>query len=232
MVSNYTIDKCKYIRSKLKDVLYLVSYEHAKNVHVDGDEVYIDELTELPLRINGFNIQFNEETSLDERYKFQKTLTLSMHGYVNYKIFGGRYYAIVEDIEGLFYMINVDFPSRITHTFNLSKDTNQTDFTFSSLSNFPTMKLNAEFEAVEPVCLGLNVYGIDKLELIEFEKARLDTVNKTVVSTEDFKTVEFLGNSCSFQEVYDGFKVTDTISFILPLNQKLQWGWHLFVGIP
>ena len=219
---------CRYSYSKLKDVLYLVSYEHLKDVQIDNGEAYISGLTELPLRINGFNIQFNEETSLDERYKFQKTLTLSMHGYVNYKIFGGRYYAIIEDVEGTFYMINVDFPSRITHTFNLAKDTNQTDFTFSSLSNFPTLKLNAEFEAVSPVCLGLNVYGIEKLQLIEKEKARLDTVNKTVISTEDFKTIEFLGNSCSFQEVYDGFKVTDTIQFNIALdNYKPSWQYNL-----
>ena len=219
---------CRYSYSKLKDVLYLVSYEHLKNVHIDNGEAYIDDLTELPLRINGFNIQFNEDTSLDERYRFQKTLTLSMHGYVNYKIFGGRYYAIIEDVDGVFYMINVDFPSRITHTFNLSQNTNQTDFTFSSLSNFPTLKLNAEFEAVEPVCLGLNVYGIDKLELIEFEKARLDTANKNVISTEPFKKVEFLGNSCSFQEVYDGFKVTDTITFNIALdNYKPSWQFNL-----
>lgn len=219
---------CRYSYSKLKDVLYLVSYEHLKDVQIDNGEAYISGLTELPLRINGFNIQFNEETSLDERYKFQKTLTLSMHGYVNYKIFGGRYYAIIEDVEGTFYMINVDFPSRITHTFNLAKDTNQTDFTFSSLSNFPTLKLNAEFEAVAPVCLGLNVYGIEKLQLIEKEKARLDTVNKTVISTEDFKTIEFLGNSCSFQEVYDGFKVTDTIQFNIALdNYKPSFQYNL-----
>ena len=230
-VSDYlqkTSGTCRYSYSKLKDVLYLVSYEHLKDVQIDNGEAYISGLTELPLRINGFNIQFNEETSLDERYKFQKTLTLSMHGYVNYKIFGGRYYAIIEDIEGTFYMINVDFPSRITHTFNLAKDTNQTDFTFSSLSNFPTLKLNAEFEAVAPVCLGLNVYGIEKLQLIEKEKARLDTVNKTVISTEDFKTIEFLGNSCSFQEVYDGFKVTDTIQFNIALdNYKPSWQYNL-----
>lgn len=219
---------CRYSYSKLKDVLYLVSAEHVKNVHIDNGEAYIDELTELPLRINGFNIQFNEETSLDERYKFQKTLTLSMHGYVNYKIFGGRYYAIIEDMEGVFYMINVDFPSRITHTFNLNYNTNQTDFTFASLSNFPTLKLNAEFEAVSPVCLGLNVYGIDKLELLEKEKARLDTINKQVISTESFKKIEFLGNSCSFQEVYDGNKVTDTITFNIALdNYKPSWQYNL-----
>ena len=219
---------CRYNYSKLKDVIYLISEEHLKNVHIDNGEAYIEGLTELPLRINGFNIQFNEETSLDERYKFQKTLTLSMHGYVNYKLFGGRHYAIIETQDGTFFMINVDFPSRITHTFNLSQNINQTDFTFACLSNFPTLKLNSEFEAVSPVCLGFNVYGIDKLQLIEKEKARLDTVNKAVISTEDFKTVEFLGNSCSFQEVYDGFKVTDTITFDIAFdNYKPSWQYNL-----
>lgn len=219
---------CRYSYNKLKPVLYLVSEEHIKDVIIDNGEAYISGLTELPLRINGFNIQFNEETSLDERYKFQKTLTLSMHGYVNYKIFGGRYYAIVESMDGTYFMINVDFPSRITHTFNLSKDTNQTDFTFASLSNFPTLKLNAEFEAVEPVCLGLRVHGIDTLELLEREKAVLDTENKRVISTEDFKKIEFLGDSCTFQEVYDGFKVTDTITFDIALdNYKPSWQYNL-----
>ena len=220
--------ECKYNYSKLKNVVYLVSEEHLKNIEIDNGEAYISGLTELPLRINGFNIQLKEETSLDERYKFQKTLTLSMHGYVNYKIFGGRYYAIIESEDGTFWMVNVDFPSRITHTFNLSKDVNQTDFTFASLSNFPTLKLNADFEAVSPVCLGLNVHGIDTLQLIEFEKARLDTENKVVIYTEDFKKVEYLGNSASFQEVYDGEKVTDTITFDIAFdNYKPSWQWNL-----
>ena len=230
-VSNYLAkseNTCKYTYNKLKDVLYLVSEEHAKDIIIDNGEAYISGLTELPLRINGFNIQFNETTSLDERYKFQKTLTLSMHGYVNYKIFGGRYYAIIESEDGTFWMINVDFPSRITHTFNLNQNTNQTDFTFASLSNFPTLKLNAEFEAVSPVCLGLNIYGIDKLELIEKEKALLDTENRTVYSSEDFKLIEYLGKTCSFQEVYDGFKATDTIQFNIAFdNYKPSWQWNL-----
>lgn len=227
-VSNYTNNQCKYNRSKLKNVLYLVSASHLKDVQIDNGEAYISGLTELPLRINGFNIQLQEETSLDERYKFQKTLTLSMHGYVNYKLFGERYYAIVESEDGTFFMINVDFPSRITHTFNLSQNTNQTDFTFASLSNFPTLKLNADFEAVSAPCIGYNVYGIDKLQLIEKEKALLDVAGKTVHTTDTFKNVDFLGNSCTFQEVYDGFKVTDTITFAIAFDDyKPSWHYNL-----
>lgn len=226
-VSNYTLDKCKYIHSKLKNVLYLVSEDHVKYVHIDNGEAYISGLTETPLRINGFNIQYSEETSLDERYKFDKKITLSMKGYVNYKLFGGRYYAIVEDNDGIYYMVNVDFPSKITHTFNLSQNTNQTDFTFHSLSNFPTLKLNSEFEAENLPCLGYNVYGIDSLQLIDKNYARLDTHNKKVITTDVWKNIEYLGNSCSLQEVYDGENVTDTISFQIPLNHKIGWSWNL-----
>lgn len=231
MVTEYlgnTGNGCKYNYNKLKDVLYLVSAEHVKDVHIDNGEAYISGLTELPLRINGFNIQFTEETSLDERYKFQKKITLSMNGYVSYKIFEGKYYAILESEDGTYFMVNVDFPSRITHTFNLSKGVNQTDFTFACLSNFPTLKLDAQFEAKEPVCLGFRVNGIQSLELIEKEKARLDVENKTVISTEDFKKIEYLGDSCSFSEVYDGFKVTDTIEFQIALDAyKPSWQYNL-----
>jgi len=226
-VTNYTLDKCKYIHSKLKNVLYLVSADHVKVVHIDTGEAYISGLTETPLRINGFDIQYSEETSLDERYKFDKKITLSMKGYVNYKLFGGRYYAIVEDNDGIYYMVNVDFPSKITHTFNLSQNVNQTDFTFHSLSNFPTLKLNSNFEVENLPCLGYNVNGIDKLNLINKDYARLDIANKKVKLTDKWSNIEFLGNSCVFQEVYDGERVTDTISFNIPLNHKIGWTWNL-----
>lgn len=227
MVSNYNT-RCKYSYTKLKNVVYLLSEAHAKNIHIDGDEAYIDGLTELPLRLNGFNIQLQEQSSLDERYKFQKTLTLSMHGYVNHSAFEGRYYAIVENEDGTRFMVNVDFPAKVTHTFNLSREINQTDFTFASLSNFPTLKLNADFEGVTPPCLGFNVAGIDKLQLLEVEKTKLDTIAKVVMSTESFKDIEFLRKSCTYQEVYDGEKVTDTITFNIPFDDyKSDWQYHL-----
>ena len=40
-----------------------------------------------------------------------------------------KYYAIIETIDGTFYMINVDFPSKVTHTYNLSANQNQTEQT-------------------------------------------------------------------------------------------------------
>ena len=232
-VTNYTPkydNGCKYSYSKLKDVIYLVSKDHTKNVYIDDGAAYIDGLTELPLRLNGFNISLKEESSLDERYKFQKTVTLSMHGYVNSSIFGGRYYVILESFDGTFWMVNVDFPSKLTYTFNLSKDTYQTDFTLASLSNFPTLRLVANFEAVSPPCLGFNVYGVDTLKLLEKDYCALDTVSGTVYTFggNEFKDVEFLGDSCSLQEVFDGDKVTTTIQFDIAFDAyKSSWHYNL-----
>ena len=220
---------CKYTYSKLKDVIYLVSKSHVKDITIDSGEAYIEDLTELPLRLNGFNIALQEESALDERYKFTKSVTLSMHGYVSSSIFNDRYYVILESQDGTFWMVNVDFPAKLTYTFNLANNTYQTDFTLSSVSNFPTLKLNANFEAVSPPCIGLNVYGIDSLRLNEKDNASLDTVNKVVYTYgKEFVDVEYLGNSCSLQEEFNGERVTTTISFNIAFNAyKSSWHYNL-----
>lgn len=230
-VSNYkpSDNMCKYTYSKLKNVVYLVSRDHVKNVYIDNGEAYCENITELPLRLNGFSITLNEESSLDERYRFQKTVTLSMHGYVSSRLFSGRYYVILESEDGTFWMVNIDFPSRVTYTYNLSNKINQTDFTFASLSNFPTLKLNADFEAVEPPCLGFNIHGIKSLQLIEKDNASIDTRNKTVYTYgTSFKDIEFLGDSCTYSSVYNGLYVTDTITFDIGFDAyKSSWHYNL-----
>lgn len=227
-VTNYLNNRCRYTYSRLKSVVYLVSKYHTKKVYVDGYDAYIDELDELPLRLNGFDISLNEETSLDERYEFEKTVTLSMHGFVN-RVIGDRYYVILESEDGTKWMVNPDFPSRVTYTFNLSNNTNQTDFTFSLLSNFPTLRLQANFEAVNDPCLGYNAYGIDNLKLLERVWCDVDTEDGTLYTYgKDFQDIEFIRNSCSLSVAYDGFYYTSTINFQIPFdNYKTSWQYNL-----
>lgn len=234
-VTNYTpsIDNgCAYNYSKLNDVVYLVSASHVKNTHIDNGYAYIDGLTESPLKIRGFNIEFTEQESLDERYKFTKTLKLSLRGYVNLNFFDEKYYAIIETKDGTFYMVNVDFPSKVTYTFNLGQNTNQTDFTFSSKSNFPTLKLATTFTPLEHECLGYNVNGIKELKLVEkrfvtFTKSG-DTITFNLYSGKSFKDVEYLGKTCTFQESFDGNNVTHTIDFDIGFDYyKTSWHYNL-----
>ena len=228
-VSNYTPDK-GYKYSKLRNVLYLVDATHTKDIHIDNGVAYIDNLSQTPLKLEGFNITFKEEESLDERYKFQKTVTISLRGYANIDDLGERYYAIVETTDGTLYMVNVDFASRITHTFNLSDETNQTDFTFSSYSNYPTLRLEATIpNAKDVTCFGYQNGGLIGLKLINKDYVAISTIsNKLTTYGDTFKTIDYLGKTCSFQEVFDGEKYTDTITFDIALDDyKTSWHYNL-----
>lgn len=227
-VSNYSGSPCNYSYTKLKDVLYLVNEEYKKDIEIDDGEAYI-ESGETPVKkIEGFNIKFNEQTSLDERYKFQKTITISLRGYVTKEDFYGNHFAIIESIDGTLWMVNVDFPSKITYTFNLSEGVCQTDFTFSSLSNFPTLKLTANLNPTTAQCYGYTVNGIEKLELLEKDYAALDVQYTNLTTTALFKTVDFLKKTCAYSEVFDGDKYTSTLSFnILFDNNQPSWQYNL-----
>lgn len=228
-VSNYTPDK-GYKYSKLRNVLYLVDATHTKDIHIDNGVAYIDNLSQTPLKLEGFNITFKEEESLDERYKFQKTVTISLRGYANIDDLGERYYAIVETTDGTLYMVNIDFPSRIKHTFNLSDETNQTDFTFSSYSNYPTLRLDATIPNAQAVtCVGYQNGGLIGLKMINKDYVAISThSNKITTYGDTFKTIDYLGKTCSFQEVFDGEKYTDTITFDIALDDyKTSWHYNL-----
>ena len=232
-VSNYNPKAdlgCRYSYDKLDNVVYLVSASHIKNVHIDGGEAYINNLTEAPLKFDCFNIQFNEDSSLDERFKFTKTLKFSMNGYVPHKNFGGKYYAIIQSKDKTLWMVNIDFPSYVTYTFNLSNNTYQTDFTFTTVSNFPTLKLSLDITQQTRECIEYKVNGIDSLKLLEKVYCALDFKNNVIYTYqgEDFKTVKYLGNTCSLQESFDGIRATTTINFDIAFDAyKSSWHYNL-----
>jgi len=235
-VSNYTpsIDNgCAYAQGRLKNVVYFVSKAHLKDVHIDNGQAYIDGLTEAPTRLNCFNIQFEENETLDERYRFTKSLRFSVNGYMNMSYFteGDLYYAIIETEDGTLYMINVDFPSKITYTYNLSANQDQTDFTFSTQSNFPSLRVATQMTR-DNVCKPYRTNGIESLRLIEKNYTALakdgDTVTVYTYQGKEFSIIDYMRDTCSLQETYDGERVTDTITFDINFdNYKTSWHYNL-----
>ena len=227
-VSTYSPNTCQYRIDKLKDRLYLVSAEHLKDIHIDNGEAYITNLSETPVRIDGFNLSFTEEESLDERYKFSKTITISVHGYADVNSLNDKYYAIIETYDGTLYMVNVDFPSKVTHTFHLQEGVCQTDFTFRSQSNFPTLKVSTNIPSQE-LCIPYRHTGKIKLKLIGKNYVRLsERTNKITTYGDTFKDIIFNPRTFSFTEEYDGQKVLDTIQFDISLdNYKTSWHYNL-----
>ena len=234
-VTQYTIP-CGYKIPKLKDTVYFVSKSMAKIINIDNGtaSVTINNPSPYPMspsKLQGFNIRLNETESLDERYKFTKQLTMSITGHLTDSQFlmDDDYFLVVEDFEGNFYLINVDFPSKMTYAYTLNEAQNQTDFTFTSNSNHPLLKLNWEIAKWEN-CKVYNGYGIKNLKLIEKGWAKVDVEQDTITLFDHhtFKDVDFNKASCTLTENYDGSNITNTISFDIPFdNVQSSWQYNL-----
>lgn len=225
-VSDYTPKSffgCDYRFRNLRNEIYLVPENHVKKIMMGGTYAYIVSVDATSiLQITGFNINFKEETSLDERYKFQKTLTISVDGYATFEKFEEKYYAIIKnDNDGSYYMINVDFPSNITYTYNLSDNTNQTDFTFSSVSNFPTLGISSfSFDKIN-ICKNYKISGAKDLHMIESKYAAL-TGNR-IITTNTLKEIDYLKNSLTFQESYNEGKISTTLEFQINFDEYKEY---------
>ena len=161
-VTNYSINKCQYRNEKLSDVVYFIDKPHP---YVDGS--YYVTKGSSPVMVHCFNVELQEQDSLDERYKFTKTLKFSVNGYHNIDLLQDKRYVVVRmERSGEYYAVNVDFPIKVTYTYTLGEDTNQTDYTLTLQSNFPTLWLNSNLDYVKP-CADYFLSGVKDLYLIE-----------------------------------------------------------------
>lgn len=234
-VTTYTIG-CGYELLKLKDTVFFLSKNSLKTITIDNGEAYATFVNPSPYppspnRLKGFNVKLTETQSLDERYTFTKQLTMSIHGHLTDSQFlmDDDYYIVVQTEDGTYYLVNVDFPSKMTYTYNLSDGQNQTDFTFTSNSNHPTLKLNWN-PATWNTCQTYQVYGIDGLKLLEKDYTTIDAEQGVInlFDGNEFKQVDYLKNTISLQEAYDGNITTTTISFEIPFNNyKPSWQYNL-----
>lgn len=225
MVTDY-LKQCGYTINKLKNHIYL--FESNKYISIDHKDAFISGATATPIYIKGFNVEFSENTSLDERYKFTKTLKISINGRLNKNDFPDKIYAVIENEDGTYFFTNPDFPYKLTYSFNLSNGTNQTDITLTCNSNIPVLNLHTNKLSETNECKSYVHNGIKSLKLLENTKVKVSTVSDEIITTEDWKVVEYLNNTCSLQENYDGNRITTTIQFNISLsNYKSDWQYKL-----
>lgn len=229
-VTQYTLP-CSYRIPKLRDNVYFISKSVMKVINIDNGAADVTINNPNVIRLKGFDIRLNESESLDERYIFTKTLNISIIGHLTNSSFlmDDDYFLAVEDYNGVYYLINVDFPSKMTYTYTLNEGQNQTEFTFTSNSNFPLLKLNWSISKFTD-CDTYFTSGVKSISLIEKGWARVD-VEQDVITLFDghiFKNVDFNEGSCTLTESYDGDKITNTISFDIPLgNTQFSWQYNL-----
>lgn len=226
MISNYNLD-CGYHNFELKDKIYLVPDWALKVIYTDGynEVVYQGDSSNVTL-LEGHEITFQEEASFDERFKFSKVLSLKVNGYKTFNDLNYRYCAIIETKDGEFYIVNVDFPSFVTHTYTLNASTNETELVFSSQSNIATLKLtNFEPNNVNS-CNEYSTPKVKKFKLTESWASSLSTWQKSLVNKGTFSDIEPLQDSISLTEEFDGEKYTVTLGFDIPMSH-FKNDWHI-----
>ena len=223
MVEQYS-NSCNYKNLRLKKKIYL-AFDTAKiNVLTDdGHALAIWEDTETPLLVSILSISLDEQMSLDERYAFQHQVTFTVNGYANYNYFGGRNVVILEDEEGTFWLINPKFPMKITYNYTLNSSRETTTFTFSIKSNHPLLRLE-DFTGEETNDCHYTHCTFKNLRLNE-QQYSTKNGNSVQYSNSGFKGIEYLPNSASLSENYDGEIITTSIEFILPMSSYLS-SWH------
>ena len=138
-ITNYSIDKCKYRIDKLDKVVYLINKGSLGNVNTQS--YYIDGGAQATvIRCN--SVSLSETTNLDERYRFTHTLNFQVDGYMTLDDFNERYYTVVKDMNGVYYVVNPEFKMKVTYTYTLDSTGEHTDFSLSTISNSPLLRVD------------------------------------------------------------------------------------------
>ena len=226
MISNYNLD-CGYHNFELKDKIYLVPDWALKVIYTDGfNEVVFQGDSSNVTLLEGHEITFQEETSFDERFKFSKTLSIKVNGYKTFNDLDYRYYAIIETKDSEFYLVNVDFPSFVTHTYTLNASANETELVFSSQSNIATLKLTNFNPNNVNTCKQYSNAKIKNVKLTEAWASYLSTWQKSLINKGTFSDIEPLQDSISLTEEFDGEKYTVTLGFDIPMSH-FKNDWHI-----
>ena len=225
-VSVYKNNECKYSIDKLEKVVYLINEEALRNIHIDEGEAYITDIDQEPMSLSVYDIELLDADELDERYKFTHTLKFSMNGYVNYRDFEGRYYAIVKTVDGEYWLVNPLFPCKVTYTYTLDSNDSHTDFTLATISNHPTLRIHG-MEHATPYECGYRRCTFKSLRLNETIYS-LVTSNHVLYTNDGFKDIEYNKNSAVFTETFDGNNVQHKLDFNIKFdNYKDSWHYNL-----
>ena len=225
MITNYIPNTCKYNVNNLKKVVHIFS-EASNKVYIDNGEAYVTGTVYDFHTISATSVSYNETTSYDDRFKFQKTVTTTVDGFLKLSALGGKYYVVLEDENGILWLVNQDFPSLVTYTYTLEDGKDDTVFTFNALSNFPTLKLNATIGNFNE-CKSYSLVKVENLKMLEKRYANIDASSSIIYgySNQVYKTVKFNEGSLSVEEVFDGTNVNTSIQFSINMDDY-QSSWH------
>lgn len=216
MVTNYEIDKTNYKIYSLKGTVFLFNDDILRQISIDKDVTHIS-LSGKPLTVRCDTVQVSEESSIDGRFSFSHTVTFKVQGYdislVGYKWIG------FQDASGECWLLNPMLNPLWTYKYTLDSEGESTTYTVSLTSNFPLLHIvgNEKFDDITIPC-GYRMSVPRKIWLNESDYSSKDK-NGTILYTNDgFKNIEFIKDTLSLTEDYDGENVMHSLSFKIPFS--------------
>ena len=216
MVTEYNIDKCQYKIYRLKGTVFLFNDDLVKSISIDKDTTNIS-LQGKPLTVKCEAVEVTEESSLDGRFSFTHKVSFKVQGYdkrlVGYKWIG------FQDASGECWLLNPMLEPSWSYKYTLDSQGEVTTYTASLVSNFPLLHIvgTERFEETQNPC-GYHRAVPSKLWLNESKYTAKTNDGNILYTNNGFKEVEFIKNSLSLTEDFDGDNITHSLSFKIPFS--------------
>lgn len=216
MVTEYNIDKCQYKIYHLKGTVFLFNDDLVKSISIDKDSTNIS-LQGKPLTVKCESVEVTEESSLEGRFSFTHKVSFKVQGYdkrlVGYKWIG------FQDAIGECWLLNPMLEPTWSYKYTLDSQGEVTTYTASLVSNFPLLHIvgTERFEETQNTC-GYHRAVPSKLWLNESKYTAKTNEGNILYTNNGFKEIEFIKNSLSLTEDFDGDNITHSLSFKIPFS--------------
>ena len=249
MITDYNLEKAKYLAGSLKPFIYIIPKEGTRidylidNHKCEVKQIYFSKC----IKIEGFKTMLTVKETVDNRLDFATNVTLSMRenwgeawvALLN-QLKTMNVYVVVEDYSGAQYIQTPEFTSFFQYTYDFNTGSNQghiAEIIYSCDCNMPVIILNNKISATQTFgndC-GYQNGGIRDLRLTPFQYVFIDNNSETGQFTtitctggETMHKIEFTPDSFQFRQQYDGRQYQERLTFRIPLSDyKYYFAYNL-----
>lgn len=243
---------CRYELGSFKPFMFLVPENVAINYTIDDGRCAVHSIAQSDsiIKVLGDNVTLTSEENLEGRFKFHNSVELTIQEGSYDRLTdlfhlletGNKFRAVVEDMMGNQFILNVEFPAFVTHeaTFANTVAPNTLTVRLATDSNWPVLFVQSKITYFTQFNLSLCQYvmgGIREFYLGDRKMVRMIENNGKIVSvlsygSSNFKRITPLPNTLVYTETFDGQKYTQQIQFSIPLSEYKYYFEYNLIEFP
>ena len=245
-ISSY-LRECGYDLGGLLPKIYLVHKNALKlSKKAKGLEVSVVSRNDGDIYcVEGQLCTYKQDETYNGKYRFNSTLELTINElYREPFLYGLRtlrtneYYIIIEDKKGVQYLINPELYTKMSYEYSFSDtsgNNNHIIITYNNLSNYPLLIFEENISDNKSLLNKQCEYNYGQVyELLMFDhkdlKVKDDGVKVDemyIENVDDICEIDFMKESFSLTESYDGKTFITSLAFNIPLNDQYGWAYRL-----